>query len=341
MSTSNDPRLLLLDPRDNVLVAAARLRAGETVSFEGWSVVIPAADVPLGHKLARRDIAMGEKIVKYDAPIGSATAAIRAGEHAHVHNIKSDYTPTYHLEDIRKDTPKAHDPATAISAATAARASATSIVVGYLVECAHHVAREIAIPFRDRDVHVIGFPGCYPNSYAEQMMERLCTHPNVGAVLLVSLGCESFNKYRLEHAVGESGRPVQHARHPGGGRHAEVDRRGPRLHRRAARRARRAGPVPMAVDELIVGTVCGGSDATSGLTANPAAGRAFDLLVARRRRLHLRGDRRADRLRAHHGEPRDHARARPRARGQRRQGRPLLRHAGLRLASPPATPRAA
>jgi altronate dehydratase len=105
MTTGNDPRLLLLHPRDNVLVAAARLRAGETVSFEGWSVILPT-DVPLGHKLARRDIAAGEKIVKYDAPIGSATAAIPAGEHAHVQNIKSDYTPTYHLEDIRKDSPR-------------------------------------------------------------------------------------------------------------------------------------------------------------------------------------------------------------------------------------------
>ena len=52
-----------------------------------------------------------------------------------------------------------------------------TIVVGYLVECAHHVAREIALPFREHDVHVIGFPGCYPNSYAERMMERLCSHP--------------------------------------------------------------------------------------------------------------------------------------------------------------------
>lgn len=100
--TTNDPRLILLHPRDNVLVAAARLRAGETVGYDGWSVVLPA-DIPLGHKLARRDIAPGEKIVKYDAPIGSATAAIRAGDHAHVHNIKSDYTPTYHLEDVRKE----------------------------------------------------------------------------------------------------------------------------------------------------------------------------------------------------------------------------------------------
>ena len=104
MTSGNDSRLLLLHPRDNVLVAGARLRTGETVSFEGWSVVLPG-DVPLGHKLARRNIAVGEKIVKYDAPIGSATAAIPAGHHAHVHNIRSDYTPTYHLEDIRKDSP--------------------------------------------------------------------------------------------------------------------------------------------------------------------------------------------------------------------------------------------
>ena len=37
------------------------------------------------------------------------------------------------------------------------------VVVAYLVECAHHVAREIQLPFRERDVHLIGFPGCYPN----------------------------------------------------------------------------------------------------------------------------------------------------------------------------------
>ena len=84
-----------------------------------------------------------------------------------------------------------------------------TVVVGYLVECAHHVAREIAIPLRDRDVHVIGFPGCYPNSYAETMMERLCTHPNVGAVLLVSLGCEQFNRQKLMKRVEASGRPVE------------------------------------------------------------------------------------------------------------------------------------
>jgi len=95
-----DPRLLMLDDRDNVIVAIARIRAGETVEIAGSRVTLPA-DLPIGHKIARRAIAAGEKIVKYGAPIGSATAPIAVGELVHVHNVKSDYTPTYHLEDAR------------------------------------------------------------------------------------------------------------------------------------------------------------------------------------------------------------------------------------------------
>jgi altronate hydrolase len=154
-----------------------------------------------------------------------------------------------------------------------------TVVVAYLVECAHHVAREVAMPFRDRDVHVIGFPGCYPNPYAETMMERLCTHPNVGAVLLVSLGCESFNKHKLAHLVRASGRAVHTTiiQSAGGTRKSIAEGQAFIAEQRAELDAME--PVPMDVSELIIGTVCGGSDGTSGLTGNPAAGRAFDMLV--------------------------------------------------------------
>ncbi len=93
-----DGGLLLLDARDNVLVAIRRRVAGEMLLIEGSAVRL-GCDLPLGHKLARRAIRPGEKIVKCGAPIGSATAAIAPGEHVHVHNVRSDYTPTYHLED--------------------------------------------------------------------------------------------------------------------------------------------------------------------------------------------------------------------------------------------------
>jgi altronate dehydratase large subunit len=154
------------------------------------------------------------------------------------------------------------------------------VAVAYLVECAHHVAREIALPLREDDVHVIGFPGCYPNDYAHMMLERLCTHPNVGAVLLVSLGCESFDRFRLGEYIAASGRPVHTItiQRTGGTRSAIAEGRTWVAARRVELDAEPT--VPMDVSELVIGTVCGGSDGTSGLTGNPAAGIAFDLLAA-------------------------------------------------------------
>ena len=153
------------------------------------------------------------------------------------------------------------------------------VAVAYLVECAHHVARQIAA-IDPEGAHVIGFPGCFPNDYAQRVMERLCTHPNVGAVLLVSLGCESFDRYGLEQAVRASGRPVRVLTiQSDGGTRASIASGRDWVAQQIAGLA--AQPtVPMRVDELVVGTVCGGSDGTSGITGNPAAGLAFDRLVA-------------------------------------------------------------
>ena len=153
------------------------------------------------------------------------------------------------------------------------------VAVAYLVECAHHVAREIALPQREH-AHVIGFPGCFPNEYAQSMMERLCTHPNVGAVMIVSLGCESFNRFKLEQFVRDSGRQVETLviQKTGGTRSAIA--RGQAFVERAVEALSKAKTVPMAVSDLVIGTVCGGSDGTSGISGNPAAGRAFDRLVS-------------------------------------------------------------
>ena len=155
-----------------------------------------------------------------------------------------------------------------------------TILVVYLVECAHHVAREIVYPYRKHGVHLIGFSGCYPNQYAFDMMARLCTHPNTGAVLLVSLGCESFDRRGLQQLVSQSGRPVETlVIQERGGTLTTVDQGLAWLEDTLTELEEAAKRVPMSVDELVVGAICGGSDATSGITANPAIGRCFDLLV--------------------------------------------------------------
>lgn len=155
-----------------------------------------------------------------------------------------------------------------------------TVAVVYLVECAHHVAREIQFPHREEGVHLVGFGGCYPNEYSFRMLRAICTHPNIGAVLLLSLGCEGFNRRGLLDAVRASGRRaellvIQQNR----GTRATIAAGRAWVHEALA--ALRETPhAPMGLEELVVGTVCGGSDGTSGLTANPAIGRAFDKLVA-------------------------------------------------------------
>jgi altronate hydrolase len=152
------------------------------------------------------------------------------------------------------------------------------VAVAYLVECAHHVASRIAAGMED-DVHVIGFGGCYPNDYAAMMLERLTTHPNVGAVLLVSLGCEGFDRAELARAIAATDRPVETlVIQQTGGTRATIEAGRFWVEQTRAQLAR-AERVPMGLDELVVGTICGGSDSTSGITANPAVGRAFDKLV--------------------------------------------------------------
>ena len=154
------------------------------------------------------------------------------------------------------------------------------IVVAYLVECANHVASQIALPFGNRDVHLIGFPGCYPNDYAARIMNRLCTHPNVGAVLLVSLGCEGFDRQALVEAVDTSSRPVHTLVIQESGGTARSIEEGRAWLQKTLGKLEATPRKKLRIDELVIGTICGGSDATSGLTANPAVGRAFDLLIA-------------------------------------------------------------
>jgi len=153
------------------------------------------------------------------------------------------------------------------------------VAVAYLVECAHHVARAIVTKSDDPDVQLIGFPGCYPNAYALKVMQAIGTHPNVGGVLLISLGCESFNREALRAAIETSGRPVETLVIQDSGGTASTIQKGREAVARLQAIADRTPVVAMDVSELVIGTICGGSDGTSGISANPAVGRAFDTLV--------------------------------------------------------------
>ena len=92
-----DGRLLFLNPKDNVCTAISPIASGVSLEISGNEVVVEKT-IPLGFKVAACNIAMNETIVKYGVPIGSATQDISPGELVHLHNMKSDYLPTYTLD---------------------------------------------------------------------------------------------------------------------------------------------------------------------------------------------------------------------------------------------------
>jgi altronate dehydratase large subunit len=154
------------------------------------------------------------------------------------------------------------------------------ILVAYLVECAHHASKAIASRFATDEVEVIGFPGCYPNSYAHQMLTALCTHPNVGGVLLVSLGCESFDRDSLSRSITATGRWSETIVIQGVGGSKPTVSLGIEAVERGLKQVARVPRTEVRLSDLIIGAECGGSDGTSGITANPAVGFAFDQMVA-------------------------------------------------------------
>jgi hypothetical protein len=97
MSVNDVPfrgRLLRLAAADNVAVATVDFPAGAVIPLDDGQITLVTL-VTMGHKVAVAPIAVGEKIIKYGCPIGSAIRAIHIGEHVHTHNIKSDYLPTH------------------------------------------------------------------------------------------------------------------------------------------------------------------------------------------------------------------------------------------------------
>ena len=93
-----DSRVLVLAPGDNVAIAKTDIAAGTTLQVMGVTVTVKAM-MEVGHKFAFKKVAKGEGITKYGAPIGMATQDIVPGDSMHIHNITSDYIPTYTLDE--------------------------------------------------------------------------------------------------------------------------------------------------------------------------------------------------------------------------------------------------
>jgi hypothetical protein len=95
-------KLVLLHPADNILVCVSPITCGERLLIDD-TFIISVQPVDVGHKVARRALSSGEKIIKYGAPIGSMSESAECGAHVHMHNMRSDYIPSHTRTRQNKD----------------------------------------------------------------------------------------------------------------------------------------------------------------------------------------------------------------------------------------------
>lgn len=298
--------VLVLHPKDNVGVATAALDAGLPIEI-GERTLSSREPVAAGHKIAVHPIAGGEQVIKYGEVIGRAVKNIGEGEWVHSHNLVPDFHDVaYNLETQPPATEyfPTEQAGTFLGYPRENGDIGTRNYVAVIAtsNCASHVAVEIADRLRHvgPETHgvdgVIAIPhqeGCGHSEggdtwQLERTMAGMIFHPNVGAVLMVSLGCEvnQMSKYLGTTQLGQQafrkgklivGLEMQSS----GGTRKTIDSGVTQvgdliLHCQKMKRETQ----PLA--KIIMGTNCGGSDAFSGISANPALGHASDLLVRSR-----------------------------------------------------------
>jgi arabinonate dehydratase len=283
-----------LDPSDTVVTATHALQIG--VQIED---VTTRALIPSGHKIATRDLAIGEPIRKYAQVIGYAGAAINAGDHVHTHNVEFRATDVEYEfgTNLRPAKLATGDTFMGYRRENGQVGTRNYIAIVTSVNCSATAARMIAAHFTpecladypnvDGVVAFVHGTGCGMAGDGDgfealqRVMWGYARHPNHAGVLMVGLGCEMNQIDWLLDAWGLKQGPTFQTMNiqSVAGLRRTVEKG---IEKVAAMLpiANQATRTECPASELKVALQCGGSDAWSGITANPALGYATDLLVA-------------------------------------------------------------
>lgn len=287
------PRWLKASPHDSVAVALVALPTGTPV--EG---VTTREDIPAGHKLAIVDHTPAAHVIKLGQPIGTAREAIKAGAHVHVHNVAFEGRADRDAIGTRLIAPSFRKAGfTGYVRADGRVGTRNYIGVLTSVNCSATVARRIAAHFDAARMaawpHVDGVVALTHNSGCgmaksgagidnlRRTIAGYARHPNFAGVLIVGLGCEVNQIDPLLAMTGlvESATLRTMGIQDAGGTRASIDA-GIAAVGGLLDDANSMRRTPVNAAHLTLGLQCGASDGYSALTANPALGRAADMLVA-------------------------------------------------------------
>ena len=300
-----------LRPQDNIAVARKLVPANTDITFEGTTVRVPVA-VKMGHKFAVRPIKEGDSILKYGQVIGFAGRPIAPGEHVHVHNVKiGAYERDYaHASEVPAPLPPPAEYRTFMGYDRGPGkpdhlryGTRNYLAIISTVNCSASTSKYIAekvraagilkdFPNVDGIVAIVHRQGCGmqydgpDHLQLDRTLAGFAKHANVGAFLLVGLGCEIVQASHLINSEGldlvqlngAKGPPLSLSIQECGGIGKTVEA-GVKAVAALLPKVNEARRVQLPARHLILGTNCGGSDGNSGVTANPALGVASDLVV--------------------------------------------------------------
>ncbi|MBR3795453.1 MAG: altronate dehydratase [Clostridia bacterium] len=279
-------KYIKITERDNVAVALEPLLKGEEILGAKLN-----EDVPAGHKFALADIAEGENVIKYAFPIGHATKAIAKGDWVHTHNVKTnlsgllEYTYNPHECSVTVDREATFEGYVRENGRVGIR---NEVWIVNTVGCVNGTSKTLeklaqkAYGDRVEGIHCFVHPyGCSQlgedHKNTQKLLAAMVNHPNAGAVLVLSLGCENNNVNEFKKVLGEYN--PDRVKFLITQEHEDEIEEGMKLLDELTAYASQFKRETVPASELIIGLKCGGSDGLSGITANPLLGAASDLLA--------------------------------------------------------------
>ena len=283
-------KLIQIHPKDNVAVALEELAPGTRLSAGGAAFTVRDT-VPFGHKVALANLKPGEIVYKYGSPIGHAVQAVEAGAWVHSHNLKTNleglleyrYTPEPPLGEA---DPSVRDTFQGYRRADGRVATRNELWIIPTVSCVNRTVERMAQAARQSGLQAGDGIFAYPHNTGcsqlgddyettRKLLANLVLHPNAGGVLLVSLGCENNDLEHFLPALGE----YDHSRiRTIVTQDIEGDeiQAGLEIMKEIAAVMNQDRREEVSAEHLILGFKCGGSDAFSGITANPLCGLISD-----------------------------------------------------------------
>ncbi len=287
-----------LHKNDNVITAKSNIAIKTTIAEEN---VTTNQRIPIGHKIATSNIPSGQEIIKYDNIIGIATEDIKKGDHVHVHNTgmvdkKKDYEFSKGCKDI-KILPSTEQ-ATFMGYRRENGKVGTRNFIGIIssVNCSATVCKKIAEAFDEETlsdyenvdgvVSITHGTGCGINSKGlgwellQATMNGYSKHPNFGGLVVIGLGCETNQVAAMAKSMNwTDSNTFKMMTIQGIGGTRKTINEGIQMVKDMLPDLNKQKREKCPASEIVLGLECGGSDAYSGMTANPALGAAVDLLV--------------------------------------------------------------